>query len=311
MSSKNTSSWFIIANPVAGNHALEKCLDTIQQTFRNQNIGFELLTSNYRGHASKIAQAGIQQGFRKIIAIGGDGTNNEVINGIMNQSYVLPSEITYCLLPIGTGNDWVKEYQIPLDLKKWLKMLKIGKTTLQDIGHITYFKEGASHQQYFANVAGMSYDPFVISEMEKLSRPIHNRLAYLIYGLYYVFKYKIPKARIHFNGNTIEDYFYLINAGICRFSGGGMQFVPHAIPNDGKIALTLAGKLTKIGVLINSFRFYNGKIDHHPKVSIYKTKHIKVEAVNEPILVEVDGELLGETPVTFSIIPQALKIIRP
>lgn len=306
-----SDAWYIIANPTAGNHTARRKLSVIQKQLSASGITFELVETQYQKEAIQLVQQATQKGFRKIMAIGGDGTNNEVINGILNQTITPSHEITYCLLPVGTGNDWIKEYKIPTPIEKWIAALSSSTIFLQDIGKVSFFKNGKQQQRYFANVAGMAYDPFVLSEMEKLKRPITNRLAYLAYGMYYVFKYKLQRARVSFNNSSVENYFYLINAGICRYSGGGMQLVPHAIPDDGHLALTLAGPLSKLGVILNSYRFYNGSIGAHPKVDTFSTKHIKVEAIDDPILVEVDGEVLGETPVEFSIIPKALKIVVP
>lgn len=311
MDKPNSDKWYIIANPAAGNQAVKKHLPKILHTLNQHQFEFEWVATTHRNHAAQLVTQGIQKGYRKIIAIGGDGTNNEVVNGIILQTEISTQEITYCLLPIGTGNDWIKAHRIPKDLNLWISMIKKGKILLQDIGLVRYSLNGKKQQRYFVNVAGMAYDAFICDEMEKLKRPLTNRLTYLFFSLYFVFKYKLQKAKVHFNNKTVEGYFYLINAGICKYSGGGMQLVPHAIPNDGKLALTLVGKLSKLEVLLNAYRFYGGKITDHSKVSIYQTDHIIVEALGNPIGVEVDGEWLGETPVEFSLIPKALKVIVP
>jgi len=303
--------WYIIINPTAGKGFVKKHLAQIFSTLDSRNLQYQWVETQKKNHATELTKLGIEKGFRKIMAIGGDGTNNEVVNGILSQNHISSVQITYCLFPVGTGNDWIKEHQIPKDLNTWIKMVLKGQTFLQDIGLVKYIKDGKQEQRYFVNVAGMSYDPFVLEEMEKLKRPITNRLAYLAYGMYYVFKYKIPKARVHFNKQVVEGFYYLINVGICKYSGGGMQLVPHAIPDDGKLALTLAGKLTKLGVILNSYRFYNGTVLGHPKVDGFQTDYIKVEGISAPVLVEVDGEVLGTTPVEFSILKKVLKIIRP
>jgi len=115
-----------------------------------------------------------------------------------------------------------------------------------------------------------------------------------------------------FDGQIDEDRYYLVNVGICKYSGGGMQLVPHAIPDNGKFALTIARHLTKMQVVMATPKFYNGKAGDHPKVELYEAKSIKVEALtNEPILLEVDGEFLGGTPVEFVLLENALQIIVP
>lgn len=305
------NTWYIIANPVAGQGAVASCLNTLCRLLEQENLPFTVRKSEQPNHAMQLVREGIQHGVRKILAIGGDGTNNEVINGILLQQLIPSTDIEYALFPCGTGNDWVREYQIPKDPKTWVEMLKKGKTIFQDIGKVEYQDNSQRRTRYFANVAGMSYDAFVLREMAQLKKPITNRLGYLIYGLYYVFQYKIPPAKVWVDGKLYQDKYYLINAGICRYSGGGMQLVPHAIPDDGQLAITLAGPLTKLGVLLNSYRFYNGKISGHAKVDVFQAKHIRVEHEQEPILLEVDGEYLGKSPVEISILSKALRVLIP
>lgn len=304
-------TWFLIINPKAGGGLDKNKIEIILNRLSSSQVKYDSCETEYPGHAIVLAKSAIQKGYRKIIGIGGDGTNNEVVNGVLAQKEVLSTDITYCLLPVGTGNDWIKEHQIPIDLDKWIKMLNAGNEYIQDVGKVSYFINNKKEERYFANVAGMSYDAFVLKEMQSLKWTIKNKLAYLIYGLYYVFKFKIPKASVTIDGERKEDYFYLINAGICRYSGGGMQLVPHAVPDDGKLALTLVGQLSKIGVLLNSWRFYNGRIAGHSKVNTFYVENIQINAIDEPILIEVDGELLGETPVEITLIKKALKIIIP
>jgi YegS/Rv2252/BmrU family lipid kinase len=303
--------WYIIANPTAGHGAVAACLDELCEALQEVGLSYLVRNSDRPNHAITLVEEGIVKGFRKIITVGGDGTNNEVVNGILRQTIIPSTDIQYALLPCGTGNDWVKEYQIPRKIRDWMAMLHGGKTILQDIGKVVYHNLGQQQERYFANVAGMSYDAFVVREMSNLRKPINNRLGYLLYGLYYVFRYRIPHAKIWIDGKVNEGNYYLINAGICRYSGGGMQLVPHAIPNDGKLAVTLAGPLTKLGVLLNSYRFYNGKIAGHPKVEIFQVERIRVEHKDEAILLEVDGEYLGTTPVDIEIIPKALRVLVP
>jgi len=125
-----------------------------------------------------------------------------------------------------------------------------------------------------------------------------------------IFKYKIHRAKLIFDEQKIIDYFYIINVGICKYSGGGMQLVPHAVPNDGNFALTFVRKISKLDVILNSYRFYNSSLLEHSKVEGSLTKKIRVETMDdEPTGVEVDGEYIGESPVEFSILPKALKII--
>ncbi len=298
--------WFIIANPAAGKGKVRKRLPQIKKEWQETKLSGKLVETTHRGHAIELAQMAIEQGYRKILAVGGDGTGNEVINGIFNQNQISTSEITYCLLPIGTGNDWVKTHQISKKLSDFWSMMKKEKTIIHDIGQVDYQKAGQREKRFFINVAGLADDAYVVQKTEQ-----SRKTPYLWLTLTSLFSYRLPKARILYDQQTVEDYFYTINAGICRYSGGGMRIVPHAKPDDGQLALTFARQLSKWGVISNSYRFYNGTIGDHPQVSCVQVQKIRVEAIQEPIGVEVDGEYLGETPVDISILPAVLRVLVP
>ena len=308
----NHQKWYIIANPAAGKGNVSRTLSKIVKLLELHQLSFILVETKKKGDGILLAKTGIHEGFRKILSIGGDGTNNEVINGILEQDLVQSQNISYSILPIGTGNDWIKTHGIPNNIEKVILMLKKENTTFQDVGTISYFKNGEIKNRYFANVAGMAYDAFVVKKMENQTPLFSNKLFYLISLMRYLFQYKLQRAKIKINDFELKGHFYTINVGICRFAGGGMEIVPHAIPNDGLLAITIAGKFSKLSVLLNTYRFYNGTIGKLSKVSTYQSKKIKVESLEKtPIPVEVDGEYLGSSPVEFGIIPRAIKIIIP
>ncbi len=308
----SSDQWLIIRNPAAGNGAVARQWPAIEQGLQAAGLKYEARLTKNRGHAIQLAQEGVERGFRKVMALGGDGTNNEVINGILLQQAVPSAEVLYALLPIGTGNDWRRTYKIPGNLEAFIQMLLRARTRLQDIGIVAYHKNGRQQKRYFANVAGMAYDAFVVKEIEKKSFPAHNKLLYLYMILRCLWKYQLQTARVSFDEQEITDRFYTINVGICSYSGGGLQLVPHAVPDDGLLALTLAGPLSKPAILLNTYRFYNGTVTEHPKVSAFQTKRIRVESSKgQPVFLEVDGELLGHTPVEFGLLEKALRVVVP
>lgn len=311
MSKKIATTWFIIVNPKANGGRLEKQWKNIQQCLTDHNIDFFDKKTTHQNHATELTIEAIENGFRKIIAIGGDGTGNEVANGILQQKIIPSPEITFALLPVGTGNDWIKTHKIPKHLDTWIEMLQKEKTIFQDAGLVTCISNKKKIKRYFINVAGMAYDAFSVqlSEGKNWRFP---KIQYLLLALRGLFKYKVHRAKLIFEDKEVVDFFYIINVGICKYSGGGMQLVPHAIPNDGIFALTFARKLSKLDVILNTYRFYNASLLLHPKVEGFSTKKVRVETMDEgPTGVEVDGEYIGETPVEFSILPKALKIVVP
>ena len=309
---QNEKQWYIIVNPAAGNGVAQRVWPRIKAILTEKFPKAAIVYTEYRDHAIALVTEAVSKGFRHIMAVGGDGTNHEVCNGILMQKTVPSTDITYALLPIGTGNDWIRTHRISKDLHQWLSMVAQGNTFLQDVGTLDYMNDGKAQQRYFFNVAGLAYDGFVVRYIEKNKKKVKNSLFYLFMIVRCILMYQLRKARIRFNGQEDSGYHYTINAGICKYSGGGMSLVPHAVPDDGMLALTIAGKVSKAEVLLNAYRFYNDSITKHRKIEGYYTKEIMIDAMDDgPILLEADGEFLGETPVRISIVEKALKIIVP
>jgi YegS/Rv2252/BmrU family lipid kinase len=299
--------WHIIANPAAHGGLVERDWPRIEQMLQELGFSYTVQFTEQRGHAARLVEDVVLKGGRYLLGIGGDGTNHELVNGIFAQQFVAPSEITYALLPYGTGNDWARQYGIPHQPRVRLERLLLLNTVLQDIGLVHFMQNGVPDKRYFVNVAGMAYDGFIGKKLQE--KPVTNKLQYLKAVAKYLWEYKLSKARITFNDQVAEDYFYTINVGLCRFSGGGMMLAPHAIPDDGLFALTFAHKISKLEVLLQTPRFYNGTLLQHSKIEGYQTASLKVEHLdNTPTLLEADGEFLGETPATFQILEKALRI---
>ena len=303
-------TWLFIINPASGNGKAKKYWRQIATVLERQKIPYHNVFTKEKLHAIELVNTAVKEGYRKIVAMGGDGTNNEVVNGILLQKTIPSTDIIYTLFPVGTGNDWIRQHRIPKRISKWVAMLQSEQTVLHDIGKVLYHHQGNEQERYFVNVAGMAYDGFVGKALEHHTGKFLRKLLYLYLAVTCLFKYKLTKAKVEFDGQVVEDYFYLINAGICKYSAGGMRTVPHADPSNGKIALTIARNLTKFNVLKSLPLLYNGKIGKHPLITLHQTKHIKVTAnKDEPSFLEVDGEFLGQSPVEFFIIENALRVV--
>lgn len=309
-----TRRWFFIVNPVAGNGLAARRWPAVEAVLRAQLGEIKVAFTQCRGQAIELAQQAVRGGYRFIAAVGGDGTNHEAINGLMLQNNAPLADIAYTLLPIGTGNDWIRTHGIPTNLNAWIAMAKESQRIIwQDVGVAEYQDANRQPQRrFFANVAGMAYDGFIVQHAEQHKQLIKGRLMYLALVMSGLFRYKLSSAAVTWDGGQAQGRFYTINAGICRYSGGGMQIVPHANPFDGLLALTLAGPLTKLGVLANTWRFYNASIGQHPKVSLHQTRRISVQNLDgAPLHLEADGEFLGYAPATFYLADGKLPVLVP
>ena len=230
-----SNPWFIIANPIAGNRKFSIQWKEIQQLLNNKNIDYSFAFTQFSKHEIELAQNAIQQGFRNIISVGGDGTLHHVVNGIMLQRYVKTSDITIGVIPLGTGNDWIKTYNIPNDVEKAIEIIDHKKTILQDIGVIETENKSKT---YFNNVAGLGYDGYIVHKLKTLKH--FGSIAYLLSGLAGLFFYKKTVFKITFNNKSIETNCLMALIGICKFSGGGMQFTKDVNTADGLFDITLS-----------------------------------------------------------------------
>lgn len=313
MANLRNAKWMLIVNPAAANGKAGKIWAHLESKVRTQLPNLTVVQTQYSGHAVQLTEEAILSGFRHFIAVGGDGTNHEVTNGILRQNVVSSQDIYYTLLPVGTGNDWIRTHEIPRDINSWLNMVEEGHCGRQDVGLVEYWSEGQPQQRYFVNVAGMAYDAFVVQFGEEHRTWIRNRFFYLLLVLRCLFKYRLTPGIIETEEQRISQRFYTINIGICRYSGGGMQLVPQAKSDDGLLALTYAGPVSKLDVLLNTWRFYNGSIGQHSKIKTTQTKavFVKTKTTARSIPLEADGEFLGYSPAKFTIKEKALTIIIP
>ncbi|MDA9289851.1 diacylglycerol kinase family lipid kinase [Polaribacter sp.] len=299
-----SKSWFIIANPIAGNQKFSKQWKEIQQLLNSKNIDYSFVFTQFSKHEIELVQNAIQQGFRNIISVGGDGTLHNIVNGVMMQRYVKSSDITIAVLPIGTGNDWIKTYNIPNNIKKAIDIISERKTILQDIGQIEIATGKIS---YFNNVAGLGYDGYIAKKLQELKRL--GPISYLIAGIYGFLFYKKSLFKIAMNQTIIETTCLMTMVSICKFSGGGMQFSKKGDPIDGLFDITIVKNITLLDLILNIKKLYNGKIVAHPKVATYKTNKIIVDPQNSKPFIQADGELIGTGTATFSLIEKGIHFV--
>ncbi len=303
--------WHIIINPMAGNGKAIQALPAIKKAFAKAQLSCTILKSERQWDCAILTQKAIENGARKIVAVGGDGTGHEVVNGIFSQKVVDTKAISFGFIPVGTGNDWVKNYQLPKKIEQIIPLLKAEKHLFQDIGLVHFHNEnGEKKQRYFINVAGMAYDAHVAKAAEKINSRYFSSLYYYFLIFRCLFSYTTKFARLTLDEKKIiEKKFYTINVGLCRYSGSGMQFTPHALPDDGLFAVSAIDTMSKIEVMLAT-RYLYGNIAKHPKAQLFKAKSVKIEPMNEGnTLLELDGEFVGCSPIEFELIEKSLKVI--
>ncbi|CAL2103758.1 putative Diacylglycerol kinase (ATP) [Tenacibaculum sp. 190130A14a] len=301
------NSWFVIVNPNAGNGNFKKLWAQIQQELTHNKISFEFEFTTHHKHEIELVHKAISNGFSKIISCGGDGTLHHIVNGVMRQTIINNDAVTIGVIPLGTGNDWIKTYHIPKNTSKAIQIIKNQNSVYQDIGYLKL--ENTS--SYFNNVAGIGYDGYVVNKLNKLKR--FGPIAYLLSGLSGLLFYKRTPFRLVVNNSTVTDTCLMTLFGICKYSGGGMQLTKYKKSNDGLLDITFAKNLNILDLVYNLNKLYNGKITSHNKVTTYVTDKITVTPTKHTDLpfIQADGELIGTGAVEVSIIPNAIQFIIP
>jgi len=244
-----------------------------------------------------------------IIVVGGDGTMNEVINGLFSQGRMQTTEVMLGMISVGTGNDWAKMFNIPIGYEEAVKTIKIQRTFIQDAGLVQYTKNGKEWKRYFINIAGLGFGARVVERSNRMKEKGRSSSTLYLYNIFAsLMGYKAQKADIEIDGKSFRRNIFSVNVGICKFGGGGMIPVPHAVADDGLYSITLIKKIGKLNLLANMKRLYNGTIANHSRVETYLAQSILI-AGSRKLQIETDGETLGEGPVSFKIIPKSVMII--
>jgi diacylglycerol kinase (ATP) len=311
MAKISNDDWLVIVNPNAGRKKGEKDWFTINDHLNNSEIVYESVFTTHKEHAIALTTRFIKKGYRNFIVVGGDGTLNEVVNGIFFQKNVPTSEFLIAMIPVGTGNDWCRMFGIPFKYAEAIDLIRQGNTLVQDIGKVTYYNSSTLKRRYFINVAGMGYDAEVAAKTNKdKEKGKSGPFSYLknLFTSLLFYKYTDTEISLAHSADSFKNKTFSISVGICKFNGGGMKQLPKAIPDDGLLDMTLIKKLGKFTVLKEVKNLYDGSFINHPKVQTFQSQSFKIES-NPPINLEVDGESLGHSPFIFELIPKSLRVV--
>lgn len=279
-----------IVNPVAGRNSSFKIWNDIKA---NINCSYESVLTKAPGDAARIAADAAKQGFTRVVAVGGDGTVSEVVNGIAG------TDIELGIIPAGSGNDFAKALNIPQKPIDALVVVEKGQSLEVDLGK---YDKG-----YFINVAGAGFDAETLNTNEN-TKFLRGTLAYTVSVLWTLFRYSPRKAIIEIDGKTYHRKLWLAAVANGKYFGGGMKISPDAKIDDGLFDICLVNEISKLDFVRFFPKVFNGSHKDIKAFEVIRGKNVKIE-FDAQTVAQADGEIIGFTPVTFSIIPKALKVI--
>ena len=294
------SSYCFIVNPIAGKGNAAKLIPLIQHQMEEKKLNYKIKQTGSNGEGKKLALDAFEEGYNIIVAVGGDGTINEVISGVHNLSCVIG------IIPAGTGNDFARSLNISTDFHN----------AINDIcnGSINEIDTGLINNQIFINVASIGLDAHIAAEANKLKKYFTGTKAYIISLLKGLITYEPIKVKIVMEDATIDKRIML--AAFCNgaYYGGGMNIAPTADPTDKLIDICVVEDMSKLKLLRLFPTIFKGKHTAFKEVNVYRAKELFVYS-DKALVINTDGEIncyipKNEEAITVKIAAQRLKLIK-
>jgi diacylglycerol kinase (ATP) len=265
----------------------------------------DALFSERPGHLTELARTAAGEGASLLVVVGGDGTVNEVVNGIVGL------DVDVAVVPRGTGWDFVRTYRIPRGLDAALRVARDGRARRVDLGQARFRSwDGSERDSYFANIASAGMSGAIAKRANETSKALGGKVSYFWATLAVFARWQTSELSVKVDGEERRARMHDVVVANGRYFGGGMEICPDAAPDDGLFDVLLIGDLTKRDLLLTLPKTYRGSHLPHPKAELLRGASVQIDA-DEPVPVELDGEQPGTTPVRFDIVPQALRVRGP
>ncbi len=270
------------------------------------------LVTQHANHASELARTAVLNGATHVVCIGGDGSLNEVINGVMSANSNNVNEIRIGLLPNGTGNDFARTigvtYEIAL-LKKWIEE---DSYRVVDIGWTEYFDgDGQQASRYFVNITDVGIGGAIAQRLANSSKVLGPTITYQKAILTALLTYKNQPVKVHADSFDYEREVMSLIVANGRFFGGGMGIAPDALPDDKLFSVVIVGKISILEYLMNLGKIKKSKKIEHSEIKYLTAAQLLIESSIGPLPIDMDGEFVGYTPLKLKVVPAAMKFISP
>jgi YegS/Rv2252/BmrU family lipid kinase len=299
----------LIVNPTSGRGTGERVIPEIERQMGALDLKFDLVRTERPWHAAELAEQAVRDGFDVVVAVGGDGTANEVLNGLMKAKTAGTGKAAMGVLGVGRGNDLAFGFGIPHGLEMGCQTLAKNNRRTVDVGMVT----GGLYPQgrYFGNGVGIGFDAVVGFEALKMKR-LKGFISYIVAALKTIFLYfHAPIVRIQSDGETSILPALMVSVMNGRRMGGGFMMAPHAVQDDGLFDLCIASEVGKIKVFGLFPRFMKGTQAGHKAIKTGRTAKITVTAMEGVLPAHADGETLcvDGKRLVMEILPKQIEMI--
>ncbi len=285
-----------VINPSAGKGKYEQIIHAIRETLSDFGLQYDIKVLEYKGEATAVAKAAAET-HDVVVAVGGDGTVNEVFNGLVGTKTV------FGIIPAGTGNGFARELDLPMDPAEACRVLAEGNVKSMDVGVV--------NDRYFLGTAGVGFDALISKFAGGKLGPLRGMWLYFVAGAFMFYKYTPQLTSVEIDSETVEIAPLLIAVANTARYGGMALIAPDARPDDGLFDVCIIREMGAARLLWHLPKLFTGKHVKLPDVTMYKGKNITITAP-EPIPVHVDGEAIdSRSRLEFTLLPNAIKVLVP
>jgi len=285
-----------IINPISGiNRKPKKIVKYIEDIWGVSGKKHEIVFTREKGHATELAQEAVNQDFEMVVAVGGDGTINEIGRGLID------SDVALGIIPAGSGNGFARNFNIPLDQQKATRALLNVSTQKIDVGKIN------SH--YFFNVAGLGLDATISAHFEQFG--VRGPIPYFLVGCREFFKYKPREIHLIFDHRELKVRPLLLSIANAPQYGNGAIIAPNARPDDGLLDFCILQPLSAFQAVRRLPMLFNGTIHHFEGMQIIQASHARIERATADYI-HTDGDpYFEDATLEITILPGRLRVAIP
>lgn len=301
-----------IVNPNAGNGLVKKKWPEFKARVENRSKSFEECLTLGPGDATLLTKRAVASGAALIISVGGDGTLNEVINGLVKPDLSINKKTVLGVIPCGTGCDFIKSVPLPKSVDGLLDLIDSRRTRLIDLGKMELLdKSGRKTTRFFHNVTSFGLGGEVDERVNNTSKIFGGFISFIWATVLSVLRYQKKRITLRLDDQPGQEFVaWNIAVANGQYHGGGMKIAPQAKMDDGWFDITVLGDFTLLEVFRHLSKLYKGTHLKLKKVKTFRARRIWAQS-DQRVLLDVDGEQAGMLPVTIEIVPTALRILSP
>lgn len=290
---------FFIINPTAGGGRGQRVWAAVSRELARRQATADYGLTDGPAAATRLAAQARQEGYDAVVGVGGDGTIQEIVNGLVDGNGGCPSALG--VIPGGTGNDFSKMLGVPRDPSRALDVV-LG-------GQVRRFDLGRANGRYFINLAGVGFDAEVAGFLNQRPKRLPGALTYVYGILVTLFRYRPALMTVDLGREVIRGKYLLVSVANGPSHAGGAKMCPEARPDDGSLDICVGGNLGRLETIFVLPQVFTGRHTRHPKIKIYKAiERVRIDA-EAPLFLQADGEIFGRVPADLEIVPGALRVI--